>query len=311
MDESQSHSAPNCSKTCCREFSRPVRCFCPIVFSLGAKVENVPLRDFLANPTKITNALRQIRARISLRRRSLLFRSLSRSRSPRRHSAVARQTTNQQRCTGRTSATKRRTPRRPPLPEEAAKHPRVGVAVEVIQRLKSLLRDEPLLLAGVSGPFTLAAQLLQLTQTEAPRSRRSARRRRRTRRRNNHANRHQIGRSRRQRNLHPRRNSSTARAAERRSWATSLSPSVQYHSLLPSPPSPANHRHPFLRRKQSRNLQSKLGLHPVPHTPNVQEWRCIAVRTTTHRLSANGDRSAIQRVSIGRIQYRKLPPIAS
>src|SRR5260370_38292 len=54
-------------------------------------------------------------------------------------------------------------------PEEAAKHPRGGVAVEVIQRLKSVLRDEPLLLAGVSGPFTLAAQLLQLTQSEVTR----------------------------------------------------------------------------------------------------------------------------------------------
>ena len=32
----------------------------PLVFSLGSRLENLGLRDFLANPTKIANALRQI-----------------------------------------------------------------------------------------------------------------------------------------------------------------------------------------------------------------------------------------------------------
>src|SRR5215472_9313959 len=36
----------------------------PIVFSLGAKVESLPLRTYLENPTKITNALRQIRGQL-------------------------------------------------------------------------------------------------------------------------------------------------------------------------------------------------------------------------------------------------------
>jgi uroporphyrinogen decarboxylase-like protein len=44
-------------------------------------------------------------------------------------------------------------------PEEAANSQRVRAAIEVIRRLNSLLRDEPLLMAGVSGPFTLAARL--------------------------------------------------------------------------------------------------------------------------------------------------------
>jgi hypothetical protein len=35
----------------------------PIAFSLGARIENLPLRAFLENPTKIANALRQIRPR--------------------------------------------------------------------------------------------------------------------------------------------------------------------------------------------------------------------------------------------------------
>ena len=39
--------------------SRPL--LMPILFSLGARLENLPLRDFQSNPTKIANALRQIR----------------------------------------------------------------------------------------------------------------------------------------------------------------------------------------------------------------------------------------------------------
>ena len=43
---------------------------------------------------------------------------------------------------------------------------RIAIAVEVIRRLASLLRDEALLMAGVNGPFTLAARLLQFGQQE-------------------------------------------------------------------------------------------------------------------------------------------------
>ena len=42
--------------------ARPL--FLPIVFSLGARIENVSLRNFLTNPTKISNALRQIRSHL-------------------------------------------------------------------------------------------------------------------------------------------------------------------------------------------------------------------------------------------------------
>src|SRR5713101_6215165 len=42
--------------------ARPL--FLPIVFSLGAKVENVPLGVFLWNPTKISSALRQLRTHL-------------------------------------------------------------------------------------------------------------------------------------------------------------------------------------------------------------------------------------------------------
>ncbi len=38
--------------------------FLPIVFSLGAKVESVPLSAFLGNPAKISSALRQMRTHL-------------------------------------------------------------------------------------------------------------------------------------------------------------------------------------------------------------------------------------------------------
>src|SRR5271170_6375013 len=42
--------------------TRPL--FLPIVFSLGAKVENLPLREFLGHATNISNSLRQIRSHL-------------------------------------------------------------------------------------------------------------------------------------------------------------------------------------------------------------------------------------------------------
>jgi uroporphyrinogen-III decarboxylase len=55
-------------------------------------------------------------------------------------------------------------------PEAAAKRGRVGVALDVIRRLKSLVRDGSLLMAGVTGPFTLAARLTQFEEGDSLRS---------------------------------------------------------------------------------------------------------------------------------------------
>src|SRR5580700_759946 len=148
------------------KLTRPL--FLPIVFSLGAKIENVPLRDFLANPTKITNALRQIHARVRSDGVACYFDPNLEAEAL---GAALQWHTDDKPATLHwpNQPEKRELPQGLRSPEAAAKHRRVGVAVEVIQRLKSLLRKEPLLLAGVSGPFTLAAQLLQLTQSETTR----------------------------------------------------------------------------------------------------------------------------------------------
>jgi Uroporphyrinogen decarboxylase (URO-D) len=144
----------------------PRSLFLPIVFSLGAKVENLPLRAYLGNPTKISGALRQIRARLRSDGVTCYFDPFleaealgcvlewkSKDSSPE--------------ISWPSHAKKGDLPEGLRSPEECVKAGRVPVAVEVIHRLKSSFRDEPLLTAGVSGPFTLAALLGRLDAGEA------------------------------------------------------------------------------------------------------------------------------------------------
>ncbi|HXQ27569.1 MAG TPA: uroporphyrinogen decarboxylase family protein [Candidatus Acidoferrales bacterium] len=141
--------------------------FLPIVFSHGARVENVPLRAFLTNPTKISNSLRQIRAHLHSDGVSCYFDPYI--------EAEALGGTLHWEADDRSPAL-----RWPPnvargeWPEdsrslqESAKKGRVAVAVDVIRRLKSVLRDDCLLMAGVTGPYTLGALLTQQSPGDAP-----------------------------------------------------------------------------------------------------------------------------------------------
>ncbi len=130
----------------------------PIVFALGAKIENLSFRAYLDNPTKISNALRQIRTQLRTDGVACHFDPLLEAEAL--GGTPHWDETNQTRSIGGAeSAQKGELPARLRSPEEAANSPRVRAAVEVIRRLNSLLRDEPLLMAGVSGPFTLAARL--------------------------------------------------------------------------------------------------------------------------------------------------------
>ena len=135
--------------------ARPL--FLPIVFALGAKIENTPLPAYLTNPTKITNAQRQIHTRLRSDGVSCYFDPNLEAEAL---GAIISRSANDDPPTSHWRSNLR-------TPEEAANHPRVKVATEVIQRLKSLLRDEPLLQAGVNGPFTVAAQLAQQTGRES------------------------------------------------------------------------------------------------------------------------------------------------
>ena len=137
----------------------------PIVFSLGARVENLPLRSYLVNPTKITSAVRQIRGRLPVDGITCYFDPYLEVEAL---GAALRWQNDDQPPTvcWPEGARKGGLPPRLRSPESAVKAGRVPVAAEVIRRLTSLVRDEALLMAGVSGPFTLAAKLLQLEAHE-------------------------------------------------------------------------------------------------------------------------------------------------
>jgi hypothetical protein len=141
--------------------ARPL--FLPIVFSHGARIENVPLRVFLTNPTKISNSLRQIRGRLHSDGVTCYFDPLLEAEAlggriewdaegqirwlewPGDWGEV----TQQERMVG-----------------EPAKRGRVGVAIEVVRRLKLILRDDCLLMAGIAGPFALATMLARLNREQ-------------------------------------------------------------------------------------------------------------------------------------------------
>lgn len=141
--------------------------FLPIVFSFGARVENLKLPAFLANATKITNSLRQIRTHLRSDGIACYFDNYLEAEAL---GATVQYSPDDQSPTLQwpQPAGAGELPENLRSPEDAAKGPRVTVAVEVIQRLKSLMRDEPLLCAGVTGPFTLAAHLLDLRPADAP-----------------------------------------------------------------------------------------------------------------------------------------------
>jgi hypothetical protein len=138
----------------------------PIVFSLGAKVENLSLRAYLGNPTKISGALRHIRARLRSDGVTCYFDAFLEAEALGGVLQWKSEDSLPEICWP-SDAKKGDLPEGLRSPEDCVKAGRVPVAVEVISRLKSSFRDEPLLMAGVSGPFTLAALLAQLDASEA------------------------------------------------------------------------------------------------------------------------------------------------
>ena len=138
----------------------PRALFLPIVFSLGARIENLPLRNFLSNPTKISNALRQIRMHLRSDGVTCYFDPFLEAEAlggALDWDAQGQQASLRWPLPGENGDL----PGGLRSPEEAAKSGRVPVAVEVIARLKPLVRGQSLLMAGVTGPFTLAALLTQ------------------------------------------------------------------------------------------------------------------------------------------------------
>lgn len=141
--------------------ARPL--FLPIVFSHGARIENVSLRAFLTNPTKISNSLRQIRGRLHSDGVTCYFDPLLEAEAL--GGTIEWDAEGQVRLL-RWAHDQRESAERERMIEEPAKRGRVGVAVEVVRRLKTILRDDCLLMAGIAGPFALASMLVRLDRAQ-------------------------------------------------------------------------------------------------------------------------------------------------
>ena len=134
--------------------------FLPIVFRHAARLENVPLRSFLTNPTKISNSLRQVWTRLRSDGVTCYFDPFLESEAL---GAKVEWPTDDRPPSlwwPEGSATDESFETTPTAPPE--KGGRVPVAVEVIRRLKTMLRAGGLLVAVVTGPLTEAASLAQL-----------------------------------------------------------------------------------------------------------------------------------------------------
>src|SRR5581483_5604522 len=141
--------------------SRPL--FLPVLFSMGAKLENLSLREFLGHATKISNSLRQIHARVRADGVSCYFDPILEAEA-----------------LGATIEWEGDAPRvawshatRDPVSaalkpaEVLVRSGRVPVAIDVIKRLNALVHDGTLLTAGVTGPLTLASKIIQRGHTPA------------------------------------------------------------------------------------------------------------------------------------------------
>lgn len=138
----------------------------PIIFSLGARLENLPLREFQSNPTKITNALRQIRSVLKVDGVTCYFDPYLEAEAL----GCKREWLADGSCRlipppfSNTDDLRRQLT----SPDSLADKGHIQVACQVIQRLKVMLKDEPALISHVTGPFTLATQLLGGATAEAP-----------------------------------------------------------------------------------------------------------------------------------------------
>jgi uroporphyrinogen-III decarboxylase len=130
----------------------------PVLFSLGSRLENVPLRDFYSNPTKITNALRQIWNVLKLDGVTCYFDPFLEAEALGCHVIWAPNGSRVLADPVFTDVDALRHKLR--SPERVHDGGRVRLASEVLQRLKVMLRDEPALVVAVNGPLTLAKQLI-------------------------------------------------------------------------------------------------------------------------------------------------------
>jgi len=140
----------------------------PIIFSLGSRLENLPLREFQSNPTKIANALRQIRAVLKVDGVACYFDPFLEAEAL--GCRVEWLPDGSQRVTPPPYTDVDELLQKLKTPDSICEKGRGRAGCEVLQRLKAMLRDEPALMVRVTGPLTLAAQLLSPGDLDTPAS---------------------------------------------------------------------------------------------------------------------------------------------
>ncbi len=130
------------------------RLFMPLIFALAAKLEDVPLPNFVANPTKIANSLVAVYQRLHPDGVTCYFDlfliaealgcRLDWSTSPPTFERPSREATLNML-------------QKPP--GEVKQRARLPVALEVVHRVQGTLRNGPALVVGLPGPLRVAQQL--------------------------------------------------------------------------------------------------------------------------------------------------------
>jgi uroporphyrinogen-III decarboxylase len=139
--------------------------FLPIVFARGARIENLALREFVSSPQKIFNSLRQIRAHLRSDGIACYFDPFLEA--ERLGAVVEWDAAGAHRSLRWPRAPGRESPGETPAGQKAPPRGRDAVAVEVIRRLKAVVRDDCLLTSGVTGPVTLAAMMAQSPRADS------------------------------------------------------------------------------------------------------------------------------------------------
>ena len=136
----------------------------PIIFALGSRLESVALREFQSNPTKIANALRQIRHTLKVDGLACYFDPFLEAEAL---GCKLNWLPDGSPCLAPAQVSDVDDFREKLLSADSLSNiGRVRIVCEVLTRLKTMLKDEPALMVRVTGPFTLAAQLTGLAGQE-------------------------------------------------------------------------------------------------------------------------------------------------
>ena len=126
----------------------------PLIFTLAAKLEDVPLSNFVVNPTKIANSLAAIYHRLRLDGVTCYYDLFLVAEALGCQLNLSSSPPTLERPTRETALKMLQQP-----PGDVKQRGRLPVALEVVHRLLGTLRNGPVLVIGLPGPLRVAQQL--------------------------------------------------------------------------------------------------------------------------------------------------------